>query len=544
MKQIVLIINVLLLFSSLIQAQKPVDQPDADGRIIRGQEIKMSLQKRVPSDLDEGAYILANDIQVWASEETAIIICDMWDQHWCKGATGRITEMAPVMNNVVSIARDKGVLIVHAPSDCMDFYKEHPARKPGRKYKGKKAENLISENKLESEKDAEWPIDQSDGGCDCSPECKQGRACTKQINLIEINNQDAISDSGIEIAGLFRNNGIKNVILMGVHTNMGVIGRSFGLRNMVRLGYNVVLMRDLTDTMYDSKQWPFVSHFTGNSLVNNYIEKYVCPTVLSCDFTGEKQFRFKEDDRLVVAFITAEGEYRTNQRFPEFAHKFLLKNDINCEYAIGKPEIKGEGRHNIENLQILKDADLAVIAVRRRALEPEKMMLIKDYFISGKPVLGIRVASHAFDAKGNVPREGGGILVAKVQASEFLKQWPEFDEEILGGNYQGHYGHLEEGTKITIIPGMEGHPLLKGIDTNGFNTPSWLYKNRPLRSENIQVLLTGTIQKELPEPVMWINHRPQGKVVYTSLGHWDDWEVEAFNTLIFNSVNYLLNINK
>lgn len=534
-------ISTLIILLTMLSSISNHSHAQGEDRI---QSIRVSLQQRVHSELDTGAYVLTNEIQKWNANETAVIICDMWDQHWCKGATDRVAEMAPLMNKVVTDARGQGMLIVHAPSDCMEYYKDHPARKLGQKYKDKKAEKLISAKKLESEKNAEWPIDQSDEGCDCSPECKQGKAWTKQIDILEINHQDAISDSGIEIAGLFKKRGIKNVILMGVHTNMCVIGRSFGLRNMVRLGYNVVLMRDLTDTMYDSKEWPYVSHFTGNSLICNYIEKYVCPTMLSCDFTGDKQFRFKADNRPVLAFITAEGEYRTNQRFPEFAHTFLLKNNINCEYAVGKPVMEGEGRHNIENLQILNDADLVVIAVRRRALEPEKMKLIREYFKSGKPVLGIRVASHAFDAKGNVPREGGGIVAVKEQTSDFLEQWPEFDEEVLGGNYQGHYGHLQEGTKISIVPGMEGHPLLKGIDINGFNSPSWLYRNRPLRSENVQVLLSGTIPGELPEPVMWINHRTQGNVVYTSLGHWDDWEVETFNTLILNSVNYLLNINK
>jgi nicotinamidase-related amidase/type 1 glutamine amidotransferase len=502
--------------------------------------LKMSLQKRTPSEMDEGAFIIANDIQQWDAGETAIIICDMWDKHWCRGATARVLEMAPFMNNVVSIAREKGVTIVHAPSGCMDYYKDHPARKLGKRYKDRKAASVISNSKLASEENVLWPIDQSDGGCDCTPECTQGSPWTHQTDLISIYDDDAISDSGVEISGLFRKRGIKNVILMGVHTNMCVIGRSFGLRNMVRLGYNVVLMRDMTDTMYDSKQWPRVSHFTGNSLIAEYIERYVCPTIVSSVFTGKKQFRFKDDDRFVVAFITAEGEYRTNQRFPEFAHNFLLKRDINCEYAVGKPVMEGEGRHNIENLQILNDADMVVIAVRRRALEPEKMKLVKEYINNGNPLLGIRTASHAFDAKRNVPREGGGLVSASEQAGEFLDQWPEFDKEVLGGNYQGHYGHLEEGTKITITPGMEGHPLLKGIDPEGFTSPSWLYKNRPLRSQNIQVLLTGTIPGQHPEPVMWINNREKGKVVYTSLGHWDDWENENFNTLIFNSVNYLL----
>jgi nicotinamidase-related amidase len=504
--------------------------------------LKISLHRIIPSEVDTNSFIIANEVQSWVPGETAIIICDMWDKYWCLGASARIDEMAPAINQVVTLAREKGALIVHAPSGCMDSYKNHPARKLGARYKNNRARNLISENKLESENDAVWPLGNPTGGCDCLSECKSEKTWTKQTDAIQIADNDAISDSGIEISGLFQNRKIRNVILMGAHTDTGITGHSFGLRNMVRLGYNVVLMRDLTDTMYGSKQLSDISHFAGNSLFNSYIEKYVCPTMVSCDITGEKQFRFKEDKRPLVAFISAEGEYRSNQGFYEFAQNFLLKNNINCEFALGKPEMEGEGRHNIENLQILTDADLAVISVRRRALEPEKMKFIKDYFASGKPALGIRVASHAFDAKQNVPREGGGLVQSNEKTSEFLEQWPEFDKEVLGGNYQGHHRRLQEGTFISVVPGMDNHPLLKDINPEGFVTPSWLYKNRPLASGNIQVLLTGHIPEALPEPVMWVNKRDEGKVVYTSLGHWDDWKVDDFNKLILNSIQYLLNL--
>ena len=58
--------------------------------------------------------------------QTAIIICDMWNQHWCRGATRRVGELAPAMNRAVAAARAKGVLIIHSPSSCMDAYKGHP----------------------------------------------------------------------------------------------------------------------------------------------------------------------------------------------------------------------------------------------------------------------------------------------------------------------------------------------------------------------------------------------------------------------------------
>ncbi len=524
--------------------------------------LRISMQQMKPSDLDKGAWDRTNRVEAWIPGETAIIICDMWDKHWCDDATSRVAEMAPEMNKVITIAREKGVKIVHAPSDCMEYYAQYPGRKEAMRYKNKKISALADGSKLPSEENAKWPVDQSDEGCengDCSPH----RAWTKQIDALTIADQDLISDSGAEIGAYFKKKGIKNVILMGVHTNMCVIGRTFGLRAMKRMGMNVVLMRDMTDLMYNHEMWPYVNHFTGLDLMVEYIETYVCPSIVSTDFTGEKQFRFKGDNRPRIAFLAAESEYRANQRLPEFAHELTLKNNIHCDFALGipimddakkdaDPKVKAayaaygmpidtDGktfpptRHNIENLQILEDADLAVFFIRRRALEPEKMEMISKYVASGRPILGIRTASHSFDAKGNVPREGGGVVAAKENTSEFLKQWPEFDEQVLGGNYQGHYGHLNTGTDVTILPGMENHPVLKGVELK-FNSPSWLYKNRPLRTSKAQVLLLGSNPDVPLEPVMWIN----GNVIYTSLGHWDDWKNESFRNLMFNSVTYLL----
>jgi len=499
--------------------------------------IKVSMQKRLPSDLEKGSWYIANEIQKWNPAETAIIVCDLWNQHWCKGASARIAEMAPFMNNVISIARNRGVLIVHAPSDCMAFYKNKPEHKLGQKYKSKKATDLISKDKLVLEKDAIWPVDQSDGGCDCSPECKQGTPWTRQIDLIVISDKDAISDSGAEIGGLFYQKGIKNVILLGVNTNMSIIGSSFGLRNMVRLGMNVALMRDMTDNMYDSKQAPQVSHFTGNSLINEYIETYICPTIVSTDFTNKKQFRFKDDTRPVVAFLTG-SEYNSNLSLPGFAHELLLTGGVNCEFAIGnstKGNIEGvQDWHNIENLQILEDADLAVIFVRRRGLEPSKMDLIKAYVKNGKPVLGIRTASHAF-----APRFKAGLSKDFIAG---IANWSEFDAEILGGNYKGHPSE-KLVTTISIVPGMESHPLLKGVSIDNYTSSDQTYFNQSLQTEKAQVLLFGSITGHPSQPLLWTNFTDNNNVIYTSMGAESDWHNENFRHLMRNAVSYLLNLN-
>jgi len=82
-----------------------------------------------------------------------------------------------------------------------------------------------------------------------------------------------------------------------VHCNMCVLGRPFGLRQMVRNGKHVALMRDMTDSMYSPKSWPYVDHFTGHELVIDYVEAGICPTITSDQFLGGEPFRWKGDQR-------------------------------------------------------------------------------------------------------------------------------------------------------------------------------------------------------------------------------------------------------
>ncbi len=62
----------------------------------------------------------------WNVAETAIIVCDMWDAHYCHSSEQRISVMAPRMNRLLTAARNLGVTIIHAPSGTMDFYADTP----------------------------------------------------------------------------------------------------------------------------------------------------------------------------------------------------------------------------------------------------------------------------------------------------------------------------------------------------------------------------------------------------------------------------------
>lgn len=259
----------------------------------------------------KGKFAEVCRVEPWRPSQTAVIVCDMWDAHHCLNAVRRVEEMAPRMNQVLEKTRGMGVLIIHAPSSCMEPYKDHPGRKRGQA--APKAKNLPKDigewcHKIPAEEKGKYPIDQSDGGEDDDPkEHAEWHAKLKAKGLnprapwksqyagLKIHDQDAISDSGVEIWNLLEDRKINNVILVGVHTNMCVLGRPFGLRQMAKNGKNVVLMRDMTDTMYNPERAPYVSHFKGTELIIEHIEKYVCPTITSDQILGGKAFRFKGD---------------------------------------------------------------------------------------------------------------------------------------------------------------------------------------------------------------------------------------------------------
>jgi nicotinamidase-related amidase len=272
-------------------------------------ELSLALRSRVPAPGDAGHFVVQERTQSWEAQKTALILCDMWDLHHCKRAVERVREMAPRMNAVVSAARNRGVFIIHAPSECMAAYEGTPMRR--RAQEAPKAADLPADigqgcNQLPEETKGRYPIDQSDGGEDDEPEehvrwaaylISLGRnpraPWKKETDLLTIDERDAITDSGIEVWNMLAQRGIEHVLLMGVHTNMCVLGRPFGLRQLAKHGRQVVLVRDMTDTMYNPGRWPNVSHFRGTDLIIEHIEKYVCPTVTSDQLAGSKPFYFK-----------------------------------------------------------------------------------------------------------------------------------------------------------------------------------------------------------------------------------------------------------
>ena len=223
---------------------------------------------------------------VWQASQTAIVICDMWNGHYCQSSVRRINEMVPSMNATISAARSLGVQIIHAPSGTLDVYANAPQRK--RVLAAKPAKPPVPIARwcyLDRSSEPPLPIDDSVEPCDDAVVGEKVRRFDRQHPGLLIAEPDGISDSGEEIYSFFQRQGIRNAALMGVHTNMCVLGRSFGIRQLTRLGFNVVLVRDLTDSMYDPREAPWVSHARGNELMAEHVEQYWCPTILAAALT-------------------------------------------------------------------------------------------------------------------------------------------------------------------------------------------------------------------------------------------------------------------
>src|SRR5689334_14624288 len=103
----------IVLGSALIHASLP-----ATGE---GEPLKLTLRSRVKGD--GGLFVVVEKKAEWDPKKTAIIICDMWDDHWCHSAARRVNELAGPLNEAVRAARARGVFVIHAPSSVTNFYK-------------------------------------------------------------------------------------------------------------------------------------------------------------------------------------------------------------------------------------------------------------------------------------------------------------------------------------------------------------------------------------------------------------------------------------
>jgi type 1 glutamine amidotransferase len=213
---------------------------------------------------------------------------------------------------------------------------------------------------------------------------------------------------------------------------------------------------------------------------------------------------------LRLVMLSGSAEYHSDESLAGLAEDWQKRfpaavrcTQLNSKDSAGDP---------IPNIDALNSADLVFVFTRRLRPPKEQLEVFQKYCKSGKPIIGVRTASHAF------------------------QDWLIFDKEVLGGgNYQGHH-KVGPITQVAIADKAKSHPILKGIDP--FTSPSSLYKNDPI-AESSELLLTGTIPGEKTEPIAWTHTHNGGRVFYTSLGSPDDFKNEMFRKLLDNALAWV-----
>jgi type 1 glutamine amidotransferase len=208
---------------------------------------------------------------------------------------------------------------------------------------------------------------------------------------------------------------------------------------------------------------------------------------------------------LRVAMYSGSAEYKSAESLAD------LKKDLEEQYGAScSLHVADEKGTTLDGIEDLETCDVAVIFTRRLKLDEAQVAKLKKYCDEGKPIVGIRTASHAFQT------------------------WLEFDRDVLGGNYKGHYG---KDMPAAVKPSAEGHPVLLGVTP--FETTGKLYKNPDLAAD-ARRLLTATTD-EAKEPVAWVREHKGGRVFYTSLGTPGDFQNDDFRRLVVNAIFWTAN---
>ena len=252
-----------------------------------------------------------------------------------------------------------------------------------------------------------------------------------------------------------------------------------------------------------------------------------------------------------VVLIAGDEEYRSEEALPMLGKVLSVRHGFECVvlFSINAETgaIDPEEQTNIPGLGALADADLMVIATRFRELPDEQMKHIVDYVESGRPIIGLRTATHAFSYQRNPDSP-------YAHWSFRSEIWPGgFGQQVLGETWINHHGrHGRESTRGVAAPGAAGHPILRGVtDVWG---PTDVYGVENL-DDDAEVLLHGAVlagmtpndppvegaKNDPMEPLAWTrlytgSGGKASRVFTTTMGSSTDFESEGLRRLIVNAV--------
>jgi hypothetical protein len=276
-----------------------------------------------------------------------------------------------------------------------------------------------------------------------------------------------------------------------------------------------------------------------------------------------------------IVLITGDEEYRSEEALPQLGKILAVHHGFTCTvlFAIN-PEsgyIDPDCTKNIPGLEALDNADLMIIFTRFRDLPDDQMEHIDRYLKSGKPVIGMRTATHAF----NTAPESKWVHYSNGYSGD-LAEWADgFGRLVLGEKWISHHGkHKYESTRGIVAPGAQNHPIVGGIEDGDIWGPTDVYGVRlPLRGDSTPLVLgqvlehgdaydeddlffgmrpdTGTpIEGEKNDPMMpvaWtksyqVPGGEQGNAFTTTMGASIDLVSDGVRRLLVNAVYWCLDL--
>lgn len=254
-----------------------------------------------------------------------------------------------------------------------------------------------------------------------------------------------------------------------------------------------------------------------------------------------------------IVLVAGDDEYRSEEALPQLGKILAKHHGFKCTvlFPIGEDGTinpKAEAS-TIPGLEALKTADLMILGLRFRDLPDEQMQHLVDYIESGKPIIGTRTSTHAFNIK-------GGKKFAKYSWGNNDKEYFKgFGKQVLGETWVAHHGaHGSEATRGIVAPGEEKNPILSGIASGEIFGPSDVYTvNLPLPGDSKPLVLGEVVAGMKPEdkavvgkkndpmmPIAWTKtyetaSGKKARVFTTTMGAATDLTNEALRRLLVNA---------
>ena len=433
-------------------------------------------RSRVESPANGGQFDIAHKTVRWDAKKTAIIICDMWDRHCCKSATGRVAEMAPRSNDFVAAARKRGVLMVHAPSDCMAAYENQPARRRAQNAPQADLPKFLAIRRQDGIREGKSLADRPVGRrlrSTCRPVSRRPYGVA-QNDAIKIADEDAISDSGVEIGNLLRPAGHRE------RHDAGHACEHVRDRPAVRTAQHGPPGQERgAGPRPDRRDVQPAQGAAGEPRPRHGIDDRIHREVRLPHDRQQRSARraglpVPRDRRPHVVLVSYEDEYRSAETLPRFAQELCERFGCYCSF------LRGEKATGIFGLEELATADVLVLYVRRHALPKEQMAMIRRYLDAGKPLVALRTASHAFDLRGQACPPGW-----KRGPPSTPTCWAATTRPDAAGRR----------TEISVADNAAGHPILAGMQPGQWTSSASLYNVSPVDA-GATMLLTGKCEEQ------------------------------------------------